>query len=142
MAEGAYLRGAEYAVRCPRVFTPQRHILTDILLDIGRMVQGNNQSLGSPVNRIKITGYWASRSLVSSPNLTLPQRVREYWYYVLFRGVMLSLDVVFWTNRVKGWVRRKMGLMSEGFEDELERSMRGFAKSNLGVDVAADAFDG
>jgi len=35
-----------------------------------------------------------------------------------------------------------MGLMSEGFEDELERSMRGFAKSNLGVDVAADAFDG
>jgi aarF domain-containing kinase len=106
------------------------------------MVQGNNQTLGSPVNRIKITGYWASRSLVSSPNLTLSRRVGEYWYYILFRGVMFSLDVVFWTNRVKGWMRRKMGLASEGFEDELERSMRGFAKSNFGVDVAADAFDG
>ena len=106
------------------------------------MVQGNNQSMGSPVNRIKITGYWASRSLASDPNLTLPQRVREYWYYLLFRGVMLSLDVVFWTSRLKGWVRRKMGLMSEGFEDELERSMRGFAKINLGVEVSPDAFDG
>jgi len=46
------------------------------------------------------------------------------------------------TSRVRGWVRRRMGLMSEGFEDELERSMRGFAKSNFGVDVAANAFDG
>jgi aarF domain-containing kinase len=98
--------------------------LIDILVFVfGRMVQGNNQSLGSPVNRIKITGYWASRSLTSNRNLTLPQRVREYWYYIVFRGVMLSLDLAFLTSRVRGWVRRRMGLMSEGFEDELERSM-------------------
>jgi aarF domain-containing kinase len=106
------------------------------------MVQGNNQSLGSPVNRIKITGYWASRSLTSNPNLTFPQRFKEYWYYVVFRGVMFSLDIAFWTNQVRGWVRKMMGLMTEGFEDELERSMRGFAKSSLGVDVATNAFDG
>jgi aarF domain-containing kinase len=55
---------------------------------------------------------------------------------------MFSLDVVFWTNGVKGWMKRKMGLASEGFEDELERSMRSFTKSNFGVDVAPDAFDG
>lgn len=106
------------------------------------MVQGNNQSLGSPVNRIKITGYWASRSLASSPNLTLRQWVTEYWFYVVFRGVMLSLDIAFWSSRLRGWVKKKMGLMSEGFEDELERNMRVFAKRNLGVDVAANAFDG
>lgn len=107
------------------------------------MVQGNNQSLGSPVNRIKITGYWASRSLTARPHLTIPQRAREYWYYFLFRGVMFSLDVAFLSNRIRGWVRMNvMGLKSEGFEDELERNMRGFAKSNLGVDVAPGAFDG
>ena len=39
-------------------------------------------------------------------------------------------------------MKKKMGLMSEGFEDELERNMRVFAKRNLGVDVAANAFDG
>lgn len=30
----------------------------------------------------------------------------------------------------------------EGFEDELERKIRGFAKANLGVDVIDGAFDG
>ena len=29
-----------------------------------------------------------------------------------------------------------------GFADELERSMRGFAKSNFGMDVAPSAFEG
>jgi len=55
---------------------------------------------------------------------------------------MFSLDIAFWTNQVRGWVRKMMGLMTEGFEDELERSMREFAKSSLGVDVATNAFDG
>ncbi|ESK82145.1 abc1 domain protein [Moniliophthora roreri MCA 2997] len=32
-----------------------------------RIVQGNNQSFGSPVDRIKVTGYWVSRSLARSP---------------------------------------------------------------------------
>ena len=31
-----------------------------------RIVQGNNQFLGSPVNRIKISGLWASRALAES----------------------------------------------------------------------------
>lgn len=70
------------------------------------------------------------------------QRLREYWYYLLFRGAMFSLDIVFWTSRTRQWVRGRLGFESEGFEDELERSMRGFAKSSLGVDVAPEAFEG
>lgn len=110
---------------------------------IRRMVQGNNQSLGSPVNRIKITGVWASRSLTSTPSLTLPERAREYWYYLLFRGVMLGLDLVFWESRVRGWARRNFLGRSggEGFEAEMEKSMRRFAKS-IGVEVAPGAFQG
>ncbi|KAF8063508.1 ABC1 family-domain-containing protein [Lyophyllum atratum] len=104
---------------------------------------GNNQSFGSPVNRIKITGYWASRSLAQDPNLSITQRLREYWHHLIFRGVMLSLDFVFWKNKISGWIRERLGLRpGVGFEDELEQSMRGFAKSNLGVEVAPDAFVG
>ncbi|KAG8215826.1 ABC1 family-domain-containing protein [Butyriboletus roseoflavus] len=64
-----------------------------------RIVQGNNQVLGSPVNRIKITGYWASASLITSENLTLTERAKEYWHYLVFRGVMLSIDFMFWTSQ-------------------------------------------
>lgn len=70
-------------------------------------------------------------------------RLREYWHHFVFRGVMFSLDVVFWKNKFTLWVRRSFGLRpGVGFEDELERSMRGFAKSSLGVDVAPGAFEG
>ncbi|KAF9466710.1 atypical/ABC1/ABC1-B protein kinase [Collybia nuda] len=108
-----------------------------------RMVQGNNQSLGSPVNRIKITGFWASRSLSQIPNISFTQRAREYWHHLIFRGIMLSLDIAFWKSRLTQWVRGLLGLRPGfGFEDEMERSMRGFAKANLGVDVAPGAFAG
>jgi aarF domain-containing kinase len=55
---------------------------------------------------------------------------------------MLSLDIMFWTSRVKQWVRGRLRLGSEDFEDELERSMRELAKSTFGVDVTPEAFDG
>ncbi|KAG6833288.1 hypothetical protein H0H87_008919 [Tephrocybe sp. NHM501043] len=108
-----------------------------------RMVQGNNQSFGSPVNRIKITGFWASRSLTQARNLTLSQTLREYWYHLIFRGIMFSLDLVFWKNKITIWIRRRLGMSpGEGFEDEMERTMRGFAKDSLGVEVAPTAFQG
>lgn len=101
---------------------------------------GNNQSFGSPVNRIRITGYWASRSLVDSQKLTVTQRVQEVWRYLIFLTIMLSIDVAFWTSKVKQWMW--LGRKGEGFEDEIERTMRSLAKSNFGIDIATDAFDG
>ena len=98
--------------------------------------------LGSPVNRIKITGYWASASLIASQNLTLTERAKETWHYLVFRAVMLSTDFMFWTSKVRQWVWRMLGRSSIGFEDELERTMRGIAKSTFGVDVAPGAFEG
>jgi aarF domain-containing kinase len=94
------------------------------------------------VNRIKITGFWASRSLSLSPHLTFTQRLREYFHHLVFRAVMFSIDFVFWKNKIVGWVRGKLGMRVEGFEDELERNLKGFAKASLGVDVVEGAFDG
>ncbi|KAI9675082.1 MAG: hypothetical protein M1817_001490 [Caeruleum heppii] len=102
-----------------------------------RIVQGNNQYLGSPVNRIKITGMWASRSLVESPDLPLGQKVRNAWRHAIFRAVLFSSDVVFWIARVRQWVGR-----GQGMEDDVERSMRGLARESFGVELQGGVFDG
>ncbi|KAG1782084.1 ABC1 family-domain-containing protein [Suillus placidus] len=112
-----------------------------------RIVQGNNQSLGSPVNRIKITAYWASRSLVTTHERSsyawwTRLDARELWRDVLFRTAMFSLDIVFWVSKIRQRVRALLGLTNGGFEDELERSVRGFARSTFGVEVGPGAFEG
>ncbi|KAF6756514.1 ABC1 family-domain-containing protein [Ephemerocybe angulata] len=115
-----------------------------------RMVQGNNQSFGSPVNRIKITGDWASRSLFARRDLPLGMRVREWWHHVVFRMIMFSLDLAFWRSNfvrwvyeVRDWVLGKEGgVRKGGFEEDLERQMRLMAKDTLGVEVGEQAFSG
>ncbi|BFZ54790.1 hypothetical protein PYCC9005_001827 [Savitreella phatthalungensis] len=101
-----------------------------------RIVQGNNQFLGSPVNRIKMTGMWASRSLVDSPDLTFWQRVQHGFNHALFRLVLLGSDVVFYTSKVRQW----MGF-GKGMEDDLERQMQGMAK-DMGIELNHGVFEG
>ncbi|KAJ7722355.1 ABC1 family-domain-containing protein [Mycena olivaceomarginata] len=110
-----------------------------------RMVQGNNKTLGSPVNRIKITGFAASRALTRrTTSVDLRTRLAEYYHYAFFRAVMFSIDLAFWVARTRQWVWHALGLGRDGmgFEDEIERSVRGIAKSSFGMDVGADVFDG
>ncbi|KAI0763799.1 atypical/ABC1/ABC1-B protein kinase [Trametes elegans] len=109
-----------------------------------RIVQGNNQSFGSPVNRIRITGYWASRSLATGHDLPFRARVRELFQHAFFLAAMFATDVLFWATRARQWFRARFlsGRGREGFEDELERTMREFAKSNFGVDIPENAFEG
>lgn len=103
---------------------------------------GNNQTFGSPVNRIRITGYWASRSLAREPQPSLPARIREYVDYFIFLTMTFAIDIAFYFTKFKAWVRTKLGLQSEGFEDVLERSMREFAKANFGLEIGDNAFLG
>jgi len=110
------------------------------LLFIGRnmrIVQGNNQFLGSPVNRIKMTGRWASRSLVDSRDLSLGARLLNAWRHLLFRVVLLSSDLVFYTSKV----RQKLGF-GEGMEDDIEKQMRYIAKDQFGVELQHSVFEG
>ena len=103
---------------------------------------GNNQSFGSPVNRIRITGYWASRSLVTSHRLTMGGRIREFLNHFIFMSVLFTSDVIFWATKVRQWFWHQFGHKGQSFEDELEASMRSFAKSNFGIDVPVGAFEG
>jgi aarF domain-containing kinase len=97
---------------------------------------------GSPVNRIRITGSWASRSLTRNPNLTTRQRIREYIGYFAYLFATFAIDAAFRFTRFKQWARSLVGLESRGFEDELEQTMKGFAKSNFGVEIPDAALRG
>lgn len=101
-----------------------------------RIVQGNNQFLGSPVNRIKITGNWASRSLVDSPGLSFQERMRNWGRHLVFKFVLWGSDVVFYGTKVRqffGW--------GGGMEDELENQMRQMV-GDMGFELNHSVFEG
>ncbi|KAL5333879.1 ABC1 family-domain-containing protein [Aspergillus crustosus] len=101
-----------------------------------RIVQGNNQFLGSPVNRIKITGMWASRALVESPDLPLAEKIRNYGRHLLFRVVLLSSDIFFYFTKVRQFLH-----LGGGMEDDLEAQMQSVAK-DMGVELNHSVFEG
>ena len=101
-----------------------------------RIVQGNNQFLGSPVNRIKITGFWASRSLVDSPDLSYSEKIKNYGRHIIFRLVLFTSDVVFYGSKI-----RQFFGMGGGMEDDLEKQMKSMAK-DYGVELNHNVFEG
>ncbi|KAH6651780.1 ABC1 family-domain-containing protein [Truncatella angustata] len=101
-----------------------------------RIVQGNNQFMGSPVNRIKMMGNWASRSLFEDPNLPWAQRFANMWRHMLFKTVLVASDVAFYGFKVRQW----LGL-GGGMEDEVEARMREMAK-DFGVELQHEIFEG
>lgn len=101
-----------------------------------RIVQGNNQFLGSPVNRVKMMGEWASRSLFMDPSLPWQERMRNRWQHLLFKAVLWGSDVLFYFFRIRQW----FGL-GGGMEDEIENSMKGMAKE-MGVELQHGVFEG
>lgn len=109
------------------------------LLFIGRnmrIVQGNNQFLGSPVNRIKLTGAWASRSLVDDRNLSFSERFLNGWRHLLFKFVLFTSDIFFYTSKVRQWLGK-----GNGMDDDLENQMRFIAKDQFGVELQSSVFE-
>ncbi|KAK3695438.1 ABC1 family-domain-containing protein [Podospora appendiculata] len=101
-----------------------------------RIVQGNNQFLGSPVNRVKMMGEWASRSLFEDKNLPLRERLINYYRHTLFRIVLTLTDVAFYFYKIRQWFGQ-----GGGMEDELEARMKHVAK-DFGVELQHDLFEG
>ena len=101
-----------------------------------RIVQGNNQYLGAPVNRIKIMGNWASRSLVDSPDLSYGEKLINLGRHFLFKFVLFSTDVVFYTSKVAQFFGRKQNM-----EDDMEASIKKFA-GDMGFEVNHSVFEG
>ena len=143
------LSGKEQAERAFEVQQKMRKSVKNILSDekkwpqelifIGRnlrIVQGNNQFLGSPVNRIKITGNWASRSLVESPDLSYGDKAKNLYSHLLFKLVLFGSDVVFYASKVKQFFG-----VGGGMEDEMESQMKKIAK-DFGVELNHSVFEG
>nr|OQO32706.1 hypothetical protein B0A51_00084 [Rachicladosporium sp. CCFEE 5018] len=101
-----------------------------------RIVQGNNQFLGSPVNRVKITGTWASRALAENREASLSQRWKEYGKHLLFRTVLISTDFVFYWAKIRQWLG-----VGKGMDDDIEESMRKMAEG-MGVELQHGVFEG
>lgn len=149
---GELMRDLKGKTRAERHFEAQQRMkqgIRDVLADedkwpkelvfIGRnmrIVQGNNQFLGSPVNRIKMMGEWASRSLYMDPNLPWTERVNFAWRHLLFKTVLLATDIAFYTFKFRQW----LGL-GGGMEDEVEARMRDVAK-DFGVELQHEVFEG
>jgi len=101
-----------------------------------RIVQGNNQFLGSPVNRIKITGLWASRALTESPDLAYSERWKNWVKHLRFRCVLVLTDFAFYWSRIK-----QLTGFGGGMEDDIESHMKAMAK-DFGVELQHGVFEG
>ncbi|OTA95874.1 hypothetical protein M434DRAFT_393344 [Hypoxylon sp. CO27-5] len=101
-----------------------------------RIVQGNNQFMGSPVNRVKMMGNWASRSLFQDTNLPWRERLANAWQHLLFKTVLFATDVAFYTFKVRQWLG-----WGGGMEDEVEARMKSMAK-DFGVELQHEVFEG
>ncbi|KAJ5114852.1 hypothetical protein NUU61_000611 [Penicillium alfredii] len=101
-----------------------------------RIVQANNQFLGSPVNRVKITGIWASRALVESPDLPLAEKIRNLGRHIVFRVVLFTSDIFFYFTKVRQFLH-----LGGGMEDDIEAQMQGMAK-DMGVELNQNVFEG
>ncbi|WYZ39193.1 hypothetical protein EsH8_III_001107 [Colletotrichum jinshuiense] len=101
-----------------------------------RIVQGNNQYLGSPVNRVKMMGEWASKSLFQDPNLPWASRAGNAWQHLLFKGVLALTDVAFYFFKLRQWLG-----FGGGMEDEMEKRMKDIAQ-DFGVELQHEVFEG
>lgn len=101
-----------------------------------RIVQANNQFLGSPVNRIKITGTWASRALVESPDLPFREKLHNWGQHLLFQFVLLGSDLFFYFTKIRQILR-----LGGGMEDDIEKQMQGMARE-MGVELQQNLFEG
>lgn len=101
-----------------------------------RIVQGNNQYLGSPVNRIRMMGEWASKGMYTDPNLPFSRRLMNAWSHLVFKMVLTFTDIAFYFFKI----RQKIG-WGGGMEDEVDKRMRDMAQ-DFGVELEEDIFAG
>ncbi|GAA5868128.1 hypothetical protein JCM3774_001029 [Rhodotorula dairenensis] len=113
-----------------------------------RMMQGNNQAVGSVSNRINILAHWAAIGLaVSSPQQSLKQLgLRKYatekFRIVVFKVVLVFIDLGFLLTRIRSWWMESLGKKGEGLEDLLQQQVTDMARREFGVEIGDEAFAG
>ncbi|WAQ93364.1 hypothetical protein PtA15_18A424 [Puccinia triticina] len=108
-----------------------------------RMMQGNNQVLGSPTNRLAILAHGAAAGMAINPPLGprdagLTTTARRWMDGTLklwtFRAMLVLVDVGFFFTRVRQ--------CREGFEDILQRQVQTLAREEFGLTLDDSAFVG
>ncbi|KAG0144455.1 hypothetical protein CROQUDRAFT_660017 [Cronartium quercuum f. sp. fusiforme G11] len=118
-----------------------------------RMMQGNNQALGSPSNRINILAHGAASGMRISKLLTygdgtvvvvLQNWLRHLVHVWTFRLALIFVDLGFFLSQIRQWwlndVRGDKG--GQGFEDLLQRQIENLAKEEFGITLDDTAFMG
>lgn len=108
-----------------------------------RMIQANNQSLGSPSNRLNITARWAAAGYaqtVPPVSYGVSDTFHSFISLVVFRLALSVVDLGFWLTRIRQWLYGPYA--SWGFEDVLDKQFRDMARSELGVEIGDEAFNG
>ncbi|BGP32160.1 hypothetical protein JCM10296v2_003940 [Rhodotorula toruloides] len=115
-----------------------------------RMMQGNNQAVGSVTNRLAISAHWAATGLaLSQPSSSSSLRTTglrsfaaEKLRLVVFRVVLVFIDIGFLLTRVRAWWMETMGKKGEGLEDLLQKQVTDMAREEFGVEIGEEAFQG
>lgn len=119
-----------------------------------RMMQANNQALGSPSNRINILAHWAVTGLASSTaypdhlanrKFALRPFLWEKTQLMIFQVALVVIDLGFIITQIRQWVLKKAGAGragAEGFEDILQRQVSAMAREEFGVELDDSAFQG
>ncbi|GAA6034088.1 hypothetical protein JCM8097_000689 [Rhodosporidiobolus ruineniae] len=120
-----------------------------------RMMQGNNQTVGSPTNRINILAHYAARGLAQTHHSysssltqsllhpsTLKTYLAESFRLAVFRVVLFAVDVGFVITRLRAWVMEWTGRKGEGLEDLLQKQVTDMAEREFGVKLDDQAFIG
>jgi len=112
-----------------------------------RMMQANNQALGSPSPRINITAHWAelgySQAFLTNQNrsvwhIGLSAWIKDRIDVVVFKLALLALDATFLGARLRQWWNSG----KEGWEDQLQHQFEKMAKDEFGIELQDDVFLG
>ncbi|WVF67199.1 hypothetical protein IAT40_001947 [Kwoniella sp. CBS 6097] len=111
-----------------------------------RMMQANNQLLGSPSSRVNLTAKWASigytRSLTGSRSLQtvgIWRWTRDRFDAFLFRFTLGIVDLAFWFTLQK---QRFLPKDKGGWEDKLQKQFEAMAKEEFGIEIDDTVFLG
>ncbi|GMK56670.1 hypothetical protein CspeluHIS016_0305100 [Cutaneotrichosporon spelunceum] len=100
-----------------------------------RMLQANNQLLGSPSERINITARWAARGYAefagsrSLADIGPTRWLRDRFDALVFRLTLWAIDWAFWWTSV----RKRFG--SGGWEDRIQEQMERMAREEFGIEI-------
>ncbi|WWC91410.1 uncharacterized protein L201_006355 [Kwoniella dendrophila CBS 6074] len=111
-----------------------------------RMMQANNQLLGSPSSRVNLTARWASigytNSLTGSRSLNsvgISRWLKDRLDAFVFRFTLSIVDIAFWFTLQK---QRFLPKEKGGWEDKLQKQFEAMAKEEFGIEIDDTVFLG